>query len=193
MPNGVIGLLRKAVPTNTDTYENFCQTYDDLKLPPSQMRRLFERQKRDVLYMNELYQVAIDKNPDHGFPGMVIWHLSIKRLDKDVLVDWRDLQAIKNQLCGADIEAVQLFPSEHRLVDTSNQYHLWCFMKLGGKRAPKIPVGWQSRSTTDVPGGNARQEPGVANTLRAAVRDPMGIEKLETTDDAQEEPQVRER
>ena len=41
------------------------------------------------------------------------------------LHDWRDLQRIKNELIGRDREAVELYPAEARLVDTSNQYHLF--------------------------------------------------------------------
>jgi hypothetical protein len=116
--------------------------------------------------MNELYQVTVNKTPDHGFAGMLVWHLSIKRLDKEPIFDWRDIQAIKNQLCGPEIEAVQLFPSEHRLVDTSNQYHIYAFMKLGKARAPRFPLGWTVRSTTDDPGSGAKQRPGSLNTIK---------------------------
>ena len=28
-------------------------------------------------------------------------------------------------MCGEDREAIEIFPSEKRLVDTANQYHLW--------------------------------------------------------------------
>jgi len=55
----------------------------------------------------------------------VITHLSIKRNDKKPLHDWRDLQRIKNELAGEDREALELYPSEERVVDMANQYHLW--------------------------------------------------------------------
>jgi hypothetical protein len=74
-------------------------------------------------------------------------------------MDWRDLQAIKNQLCGDEAEAIQLFPAESRVVDTANQYHLWVFMRRGDKRLPPVPLGWFERMTTDTPGANARQRP----------------------------------
>jgi len=54
-------------------------------------------------------------------------HLSIKRIDREVIHDWRDLQRIKNELAGPEWEGVELYPAESRLVDTANQYHLWCF------------------------------------------------------------------
>lgn len=56
--------------------------------------------------------------------GMV--HLSIKRNDREPVRSWRDLQHIKNQMCGREWEAVELFPAHSRMVDAANQYHLWC-------------------------------------------------------------------
>lgn len=52
-------------------------------------------------------------------------HLSIKRNDKDWMHDWRELQRVKNEVVGPEREAVEIYPAESRLVDTSNQYHLW--------------------------------------------------------------------
>ncbi len=60
-------------------------------------------------------------------------HLSIKRNDKNPMHDWRDLQRIKNEILGDEEEAMELYPAESRLVDTANQYHLWCFV---GQPAP---------------------------------------------------------
>lgn len=60
-------------------------------------------------------------------------HLSIKRNDKNVIHDWRDLQRIKNEILGPEHEAMELYPAESRLVDSANQYHLWCFLN---QRAP---------------------------------------------------------
>lgn len=161
MPNGNAGTFQRATTGNMETFAGFCVLYRDLNLSPQRLRALYDQQKNDVLYVSEFYQVAIDKNTDHGFPGMVIWHLSIKRIDKEPIMDWRDLQTIKNRFCGPDVEAMQLFPAEARLVDTSNQYHLWAFMKLGKARAPRLPIGWGERSVTSNPGGNAKQRPTV--------------------------------
>ena len=79
---------------------------------------------------NDMFEVwvykeqMLDAPEDH--PPIV--HLSIKRRDR-LPIDynhWRVLQRIKDELMGDNIEAVQLFPCAARLVDTSNQYHLWC-------------------------------------------------------------------
>ena len=42
-------------------------------------------------------------------------------------IPWRHLQQIKNEVLGADREAVQLFPAEDRLVDTANEYWLYAY------------------------------------------------------------------
>ena len=55
-----------------------------------------------------------------------IVQLSIRRLDRGPTRDWRDFQRIKNQLVGPECEAIELYPAESRLVDTANQFHLWC-------------------------------------------------------------------
>lgn len=70
------------------------------------------------VFVNSRYQVA--KHDD----GDTI-HLSIKRLDLQPLQDWRELQRIKNELLGEEIEAVQLHPAESRLLDMCDQIHLW--------------------------------------------------------------------
>ena len=83
-------------------------------------------------------------------------HLSIKRNDKLPIHDWRDLQRIKNEVLGPEHEAMELYPAESRIVDTANQYHLWCFL---GQRAP---FGYDAQrcvmeDTSGMPG--ARQRP----------------------------------
>jgi hypothetical protein len=89
--------------------------------------------RNESIFVNETYQVNVRRaNTLDGFPPMV--HLSIKRLDKQVIRDWREFQAIKNALVGKDAEAVELYPAEDRLVDTANQYHLWCLPP--GQRFP---------------------------------------------------------
>jgi hypothetical protein len=70
------------------------------------------------LFVNDTYQVV---RRSCG----AMYHLSIKRLDQDPIHDWRDLQAIKNELVGSENEAVELYPAESRIVDAANQYHLW--------------------------------------------------------------------
>lgn len=51
--------------------------------------------------------------------------LGIHRIDQRAVLDWRDIQWIKNDICGPDSEAVMLFPHERRLLDPSNYYMVY--------------------------------------------------------------------
>jgi hypothetical protein len=159
MPNGNVGKFERAVD-RFESFEQFAADYRDLPLNAQGLRRMYEKMKRDKLYLSEFYQVAIDKDPPHSFPGALLWHLSIKRLDKEPIHDWRDLQAIKAQLCGDEAEAIELYPAKSRVVDTSNQFHLWVFMRVGTKRLPRLPVGWMANAVLDEAAtGKAKQRP----------------------------------
>jgi len=93
-----------------------------------------KRKDGDKIYVNDEYQVDVKE-----LVGGWKW-LSIKRRDKDVIHDWRILQEIKNKIAGDEYEAVELYPAESRLVDTSNQFHL--FVMPEGE---KFPFGYGDR------------------------------------------------
>jgi hypothetical protein len=77
-----------------------------------------------TLWRNKFYTVEKKiMQPELGEAG-AIW-LSIKHNDRRAIRDWRHFQRIKNELAGAEREAVEIFPPESQLVDTANQYHLW--------------------------------------------------------------------
>ena len=76
-------------------------------------------------FSNSRYQVlVIFERSGEGWPPMV--HLSIKSHDRRVVHDWRDMQRIKNEIVGPESEGLELYPGESRLMDESNQYHLFC-------------------------------------------------------------------
>lgn len=70
------------------------------------------------IYENDLYHVEIT----YSLPFI---HINIHRHDGKPCTEPQHFQAIKDELVGAEYEAVELFPAESRLVDTSNEYHLW--------------------------------------------------------------------
>lgn len=109
-------------------------------------KRFYNEMKNDEIWINDLYQVNIHRNsPNHHLGAEhVIDHLSIKRRDKAPIHDWRDLQTIKNLLCGPERECIEVYPAESRLVDTANQYHLWLLPE--GMQAP---FGWPNRLVSD--------------------------------------------
>ena len=120
------------------------------------VRVSFDKDSRGACWLNSTYQVLVaDIETPFLFPPMV-W-LSIKRIDKEPIHDWRDLQAIKNQLVGPECEGVELYPAEARAVDTANQYHLWVFKEPG----PAFPFGFSEglrldRDDTDTSGAKQR-------------------------------------
>tara|TARA_R110000787_G_scaffold7296_3_gene25007 strand:- start:856 stop:1419 length:564 start_codon:yes stop_codon:yes gene_type:complete len=104
-------------------------------------------------FLNERYEVTA-----LSLEGGVTW-LTIKRRKKETVHDWRELQEIKNQICGRDREAMELYPGNWRAVDTSNQYHLWVLPEYFA-----FNVGFLERDVSeDVPDeyefGTGRQRP----------------------------------
>lgn len=67
-------------------------------------------------WLNDLYYVRVIRSGACQI-------LSIKPND-GARHDWREFQWMKNQLCGPECEAVEVYPAETRLVDTANQYYL---------------------------------------------------------------------
>lgn len=107
------------------------------------------------IYKNSRYTVMkrVVKPFSPAAPGMI--HLSIKRNDKEPVTSWRDLQKIKNELAGSECEGVQIFPAESRLVDTSNQMHLWVCSEPGFR----LPFGYDERLVCEGNSHGAVQEP----------------------------------
>lgn len=97
-----------------------------------------------IVYRDPKKAPELPQNPDpKDWPNM-IW-LSIKRVDREAMHDWRELQEIKNMIVGPENEAVEVYPAESRLVDTSNQYHLWVFADT----ETRFPFGFTSRGVID--------------------------------------------
>jgi hypothetical protein len=123
---------------------------DPSYLKPLSLAQRFEErnptQHPDETWINDTYVVAVrrlDKDPVFGSSaGMV--QLGISSMDGTARHDWRDFQAIKNQLAGAECEAFELYPAESRLLDPSNYYTLWCFPGL-----KRLKVGQEIRKVFD--------------------------------------------
>ena len=112
----------------------------------------------DEVHRNNLFEVQVRKMAPReasGWPAMV-W-LSIKRIDKEPLDEnhWRTLQRIKNELVGPECEGVELFPAESRLVDTSNQYHLWVLDNTDAR----FPFGFMERLVGEISVHGSKQRP----------------------------------
>ena len=119
--------------------------------PPEQLAHIGNPSR---ILVNSRYEVQIHDVPESAL-GPLTW-LSIKRRDLAPLRDWRDLQRIKNEVLGPEVEAAELYPAESRLVDMANQCHLWAL--ASGQR---FPFGFQARAVTEevLPGGAQRPWP----------------------------------
>lgn len=105
------------------------------------------------VWTNNLYEVLLRRHKNEGLCDLI--HLAIRTLDRQAKHDWRHFQRIKNELLGEDIEAVEVYPAEERLVDTMNQYHLWAFDDPNFR----FPFGYKNRLVTEGNKGLARQRP----------------------------------
>ena len=104
----------------------------------------------DTVFLNSRYQVnCLEVDAPEPFGAML--HLSIKRRDKRPIHDWRDLQRIKNELCGTERQAVEIYPPESLLVDSANQYHLWVFDTF------RLPFGFHGRLVSERSWHGSRQ------------------------------------
>jgi len=109
-------------------------------------------------FRSNLYQVTMREHPfAPGSDQMATW-LIIRRCDSEAIHDWRHFQRIKNELCGPEREGFEMYPAESRLVDTSNQYHLFVMPEGIG-----IPFGYAERDISDetrlLPGNRNKQRP----------------------------------
>lgn len=102
------------------------------ELPREEKRRqaeaMYSEEGKAEYFLSPMFQIAKRMLSDemHGFP-IPPTYLSIKRLDREPIADWRAMQKIKNAICGKEWEGIEIYPAESRLVDTANQYHMFCF------------------------------------------------------------------
>lgn len=125
------------IPTIKEVMERFSLNKTQAKKMARKLKEHF-KQENLTQWINDVYSVGRYDDGD-------IIHLSIKRIDKEPIHDWRDMQEIKNQLVGKEHEAVEIYPKESRRVDMANQYHLWCF----ADERFEIPFGFQDGRKVD--------------------------------------------
>lgn len=124
------------------------------------------------VFINSRYQVVLSQQEVEGFKGPVD-HLSIKRWDRAPCRDWREMQRIKNELLGEDREACEIYPSEQRLVDTANQYHLWVLPK-----GVMFPFGFFNRVVAH-PGANKEAPDAEQRPFESAPPDALGAAEVD--------------
>jgi hypothetical protein len=72
-----------------------------------------------MAYRNNLYSVQ-----EFALGGGLV-KLMIRRHDDKAVHNWKHLQRIKNEICGPDREAVEVYPKASELVDEAHMYWLW--------------------------------------------------------------------
>lgn len=97
----------------------------------------------EEIWVNDEYQCFVKFLSPRGKAGII--SLSIKRNDKAPAHDWRELQAIKNEVAGWEREAIEIYPAESRLVDEADQTWLWVL-----PAGEKVGIGFEER-TVDTP------------------------------------------
>jgi hypothetical protein len=117
--------------------------------------RLWAEQGLAKWYANSIYVVrAIALRAPAPF-GVVLC-LTVRTHDHQPRHDWRELQRIKNEIAGDTTEAVEVYPSEDRVVDNSNYYHLFCFPSLATEDG-YLPFGFTERIVAEGSTGASRQ------------------------------------
>ena len=133
---------RVEIKKNDSDVQNITEIYElahlsGEKISREQARKIYREQLSSEYYQNDKYLVAVRATEDFT-------HLSIRRLDRGHAKDWREFQQIKNELLGEDIEAVELYPKQSRVVDAANQYHLWALPK-----GEMFPIGYAKGFQSD--------------------------------------------
>jgi hypothetical protein len=142
------------LPKDAFSYQRYMDLYGMSK---ADAKRVVQRFKLERCFINDTYQVNVQPPSAEHDPFI---HLSIKRLDKAPIHDWRDLQAIKNMIVGPEYEGVELFPKESRLVDSANQYHIWVLKREGQIFPLGFPARMVETGTGEInPVDNTRQAP----------------------------------
>lgn len=72
------------------------------------------RQDRKYVAMSRLLETEIG----------IVEHYCIRNADNSD-IPWAEKQRIKNELVGRNRTAIEVFPSEDRLIDEAGMYHLW--------------------------------------------------------------------
>jgi hypothetical protein len=162
-------IVRAALASQPD---DFFRHYFSGNIPSADEKLAFiERSVRLLnplrVFQNNLYHVEIADSRDIA-PGFI--HLAISRRDGGTCNEWADLQQIKNEIVGPEHEAMELFPAESRLVNASNEYHLWVHSDPGFR----FPIGWSQRVVFSEP-VKICSGPGQPATSLDGVRPQKGI------------------
>ena len=73
-------------------------------------------------WANNLYAILIRPFADDN--GDEVIHLAIRTISQRE-PPWRDMQRIKNEICGEESTAISVMPPASELIDDADMYHMW--------------------------------------------------------------------
>lgn len=110
-------------------WKRFCEE-EPPSLPWKKMRYIESLQHDGMKYEvweNDRYYISVRRYKKGFFvKNSEYIMIGISNNDESAHHDWRDFQAIKNDICGRDWEGIELYPAETRLKDPSNRFYMWC-------------------------------------------------------------------
>lgn len=107
-------------------------------------------------WMNNVYVATIHDAPIWREDWPQMKQLSIRRIDRRPIHDWRHLQQVKADIFGPEAEAVELYPGASRVVDTASSFHLFVLTEPGSV----FPFGWARGLRSDESILPGQQRPG---------------------------------
>ncbi len=111
------------LPPEAFRYQHYQST---LGVPKAQAKRIVRRLKDEAIWLSKTHQVNVTAFTASSL-GAGQW-LSIKKLDKAPILRRTELAQIMRRLLPG-YSGFELLPAPFRLVDTANQYHVWCFLQ----------------------------------------------------------------
>ena len=74
---------------------------------------------------NDRYTAHVKYQDSRGKDGYL--EIGIHNHKRTTIMPWSHVQQIKNEICGAEREAVMIYPAESRLLDTANEYWIYVY------------------------------------------------------------------
>ncbi len=128
-------MMRRASETNGRRLQRReWNVFQDITDESRERNRLLNGPKNfrpNAVYMNNRYVVQCFFN--RSIIGKPATKVMVRRCDSEPIYSWPDLQRIKNEIFGAEAEAIQMFPKQSELVDDANLYWLWVLENPAGQ------------------------------------------------------------
>lgn len=121
----------------TDNWADVFRRHEGLEALPvsSAEERINAHFQTGRFFTNNRYAVILVEMPMPAGPDAI--HLLMMPRDNQPGGSWADLQRIKDEIVGADIEMYQVYPAASEMVDKEHTYHLWGYRDASWR----LPLG----------------------------------------------------